>query len=100
MRKILSEDEFEKMGGKMIPLKRDTRIFDGDKYECCCGKTHTFQTGVTNVMFEGLNGRFLLLCDANPSRTFMILIKTKMKFGLLYQGLELLGGLEIEPAET
>lgn len=96
MRKIVTEDELEELSGKLIPIQRNTKIFDGDNFECCCGATHVFRTGITNVTHEGLNGRLLLLCDAKAGEVYMVLIKTKMKFGILYKGLELLGGLRID----
>jgi len=99
LRKIVTEDEFEALAGKLIPIQRNTKIFDNDKFDCCCGRTHVFRSGITNVTHEGQNGRFLLLCDASGGEVYMVLIKTKMKFGFFYQGFDLLGGLSLNDSD-
>lgn len=96
MRKIVTENELNRLAGKLMPLRRNTKIFDGDTFDCCCGKSHIFYTGLTKVTHEGLNGRFLLLCTENEGSAYTVLIKTKMKFGFMYKGLELLGGMKID----
>ncbi|MBL4810887.1 MAG: hypothetical protein JKX69_00685 [Rhodobacteraceae bacterium] len=98
MRKIVTEDEFEKLAGRIVPIQRDTKIFDGDAFECCCGESHIFRTGMTIVTHEGINGRFILLCNANKGEVYMVLIKTKLKLGFMYKGLELLGGIRVDPS--
>ena len=98
MRKIVTEDALEKLAGRLVPIQRNTKIFDGDEFDCCCGRTHVFQTGITNVTHEGFNGKFILICGAELGRFYMVLIKTRMRFGVLYGGLELLGGIRLNSA--
>lgn len=90
---ILSQSAFEKACGKMMPLRRDMSTFNGDNFQCACGSDHTFYSGMTSVLSEGFNGKFIVICPDNSR--LASLIKTKMKFGILYQGLEYLAGCEI-----
>jgi hypothetical protein len=90
---ILSETDFEKTCGKMMPLRRDMSTFNGDNFRCACGKEHTFYTYSIKVLSEGFNGKFLVVCPDHQN--LLSLIKTKMRFGIMYQGLELLAGHEI-----
>lgn len=94
MNRILDEASFSKLCGKQIPLRRDMEVFDGDSYDCACGGSHTFSSVFSLVLSEGFNGRFILVCPNN--RRLLSLIKTKMKFGLIYRGLEYLGGHQLE----
>lgn len=90
---ILNEVDFQKTCGKMVPLRRDMSNFDGDNFKCSCGAEHTFYSYSINVLSEGFNGKFLVACPDHPN--ILSLIKTKMRFGIIYQGLELLAGHEI-----
>lgn len=90
---ILSEIAFEKACGKMIPLVRDLSIFEGDIFKCACGQEHTFYSGVISVLSQGFNGKFVVICPNDPQ--IASLIKTKMRFGVIYQGLEYLAGCKI-----
>lgn len=94
---FLDEDTFEHACGKMIPVRRDMSTFIGDRYQCACGREHTF-SAVQRVLAEGLNGKFLLVCPMYPQ--ILSLVKTKMKFGVIYQGLELLAGRELEDPDA
>ena len=47
---------------------------------------NTFDANMISVITEGLNGRFVVICPHDPQ--LMSLIKTKMKWGIIYQGLE------------
>ena len=86
---FLDESAFENACGKMMPVRRDMSTFIGDKYQCACGREHMF-SAVQQVLAEGFNGKFLLVCPMDP--LVLSLVKTKMKFGIIYQGLELLAG--------
>lgn len=91
---ILSDSEFEKICGKMMPLRRDMSTFNGDNFQCACGREHTFYSGMISVVSEGFNGKFIVICPDN--RQLASLIKTRMKFGIMYQGLQYLAGCEID----
>jgi len=78
----------------MASLRRDMSTFNGDNFQCACGSEHTFYTGAIRVLSEGFNGKFVVLCPNNPQT--LSLIKTKMKFGIIYQGLQYLAGCEID----
>lgn len=93
---IFDEKSFEKACGKMMPVRRNMSTFNGEKFQCACGGEHTFDVNMISVITEGLNGRFVVICPQDPQ--LMSLIKTKMKWGLLYQGLEYLAGHRIEEA--
>ena len=92
---ILSGPAFEKACGKMMPLRRDMSTFDGDNFQCACGNEHTFYSGAISVLSEGFNGKFVMICPRDPQ--LANLIKTKMRFGLIYQGLENLAACKIGP---
>lgn len=85
---------FEKMAGKMMPVRRNMSTFDGDSFQCACGKKHSFSSYSMNVISEGMNGKFVIICPSEPQ--LLSLIKTKMKFGLIYSGLEYLAGCKVE----
>ena len=89
---LCDKESFEKACGKMMPLRRDMATFDGDKFQCACGNIHTFNPTIS-VLSEGFNGRFVVVCPYNQE--LLSLIKTKMKWGLLYQGLEYLAGYKM-----
>ena len=90
---LVDEATFERKCGKMVPLMRNVSIFDGDHYKCACGESHIFTKGLTPVISEGMNGRFVVLCPNNPQ--LASLIKTKMKWGFIYKGLEFIVGCQI-----
>ena len=93
---LYDEKSFEKACGKMMPLRRNMSTFNGDKFQCACGSKHTFNSNSISVLSEGSNGRFIVVCPRNPE--LLSLIKTKMKWGLLYQGLEFLAGHKVNAA--
>jgi hypothetical protein len=93
---LLDEKSFEIEGGNdMMPLRRNMETFNGDKFQCACGNEHTFNSYTISVIGEGLNGRFLMVCP-NDSQ-YISVIKTKMKWGIIYQGLEFLAGHKSDP---
>ncbi|VTU42973.1 hypothetical protein E5P1_00403 (plasmid) [Variovorax sp. PBL-E5] len=71
-----------------MPVRRNMATFNGDSFKCGCGGEHTFDTAYVPVLLEGFNGRFVVACPRNNE--LISLIKTKMKFGILYKELELL----------
>ncbi|WOS36714.1 hypothetical protein RP300_00244 [Oligella urethralis] len=91
---LVDERSFEKACGKMMPVRRNMSTFNGDKFKCACGAEHTFDADMISVLTEGLNGRFVVVCPHDSS--LLSLIKTKMKWGILYQGLEYLSGHKVE----
>jgi hypothetical protein len=93
---LYDENSFEKACGKMMPLRRNMSIFNGDVFECACGGVHTFYSNSTSVLSEGVSGRFIVVCPHNPE--LLSLVKTKMKWGFLYRGLEYLAGTKIKKA--
>ena len=88
--KLLDQTRFEKACGRMMPLRRNMDNFNGDGFRCACGSQHTFDTLSILVLTEGFNGRFVVVCPSNPQ--VVSLIKTRMKWGMIYQGLELVAG--------
>lgn len=94
---FLDENAFENACGKMMPVRRDMATFLGDKYQCACGREHTF-SAVQRVLAEGFNGKFLLVCPMDS--LVLSLVKTKMKFGVIYQGLEVLAGRRLEDPDA
>ena len=92
--KLVDQETFDQMAGDMIPVRRNMSTFDGDTYQCACGGKHSFSSYTMNVIGEGMNGRFIVACPSKPQ--FLSLIKTKMKFGLIYAGLEYLAGYDVE----
>jgi len=91
--KLLDEKSFHKICSEMMPLRRNMETFDGDKFQCACGGEHTFSPYTISVLGEGFNGRFLIVCPYDSQ--YKSLIKTKMKWGMIYQGLELLAGYKV-----
>ncbi len=89
----VNEEELMTIAGSMMPVRRDMKTFNGDEFECICGKTHVFHKYSIPVLSEGYNGKFLVACPENNN--LITLIQTKMKWGLLYQGLESLAGTKI-----
>ena len=92
-RKFKSKDSFARKAGAMMPLRRNMETFNGDKYRCTCGSRHIFNTRTSIVIAEGMNGKFIVVCPDDSN--LMSLIQTKMKWGIVYQGLELLAGSEV-----
>ena len=90
---LVKGEEFNTIAGSMMPVRRDMKTFNGDEFECICGKTHVFYKHLIHVLSEGYNGKFLVACPENNN--LITLIQTKMKWGILYQGLESLAGTKI-----
>ena len=91
---LLDEQSFEKECGKMMPLRRNMSVFDGTSFQCACGSTHTFNSFNINVVTEGFNGKFVVMCPSNQQ--YLSLIKTKMKYLVSFQGFEYIAGHKIE----
>jgi len=89
---LVSKKDFEQMAGKVMPLRRNMSTFDGENYQCACGDVHEFNSSIALVIAEGLNGKFIITCPIDSS--FVSLIKTKMKWGMIYQGLEYIAGYQ------
>ena len=91
--KLVSEEEFNAIAGKMMPVRRDMKTFNGDEFNCACGDTHTFYKDTILVVTEGFNGKFVFMCPNNQN--LLTLVQTKMKWGIFYTGLEYLAGSKI-----
>ena len=92
--KLVDQTTCDKMAGDMMPVRRNMSTFDGDIYQCACGEKHSFSSYKMNIIGEGMNGKFIVACYSKPQ--FLSLIKAKMKFGLIYAGLEYLAGYDVE----
>jgi len=88
--KIVSKEEFKRLIGNSMPPQRNMNTFNGDRFDCACGSTHAFGIDNIKVIEEGMNGKFVIVCPNN--KDILSLIQTKMKWGILYQGLELIAG--------
>lgn len=88
--KLVSEKEFEQLTGAAMPLQRNMSTFRGDNFRCGCGKSHVFGVDNIEVIAEAIGGKFVIQCPND--KDMLSLIKTKMKFGLFYQGLEFIAG--------
>lgn len=93
MENLVSKKEFNEIAGKTMPASRDMKTFNGDKFQCACGKTHIFQKEYIVVINEGFNGRFIVVCPDNNN--LISLIKTKIEWGIFYKGFEYLAGTRI-----
>ncbi len=47
---LFDEKSFEKACGKMMPLRRNMSIFNGDKFQCACGSEHAFDINIISVL--------------------------------------------------
>ena len=88
--KIVNREEFDILAGASMPAQRNMNTFSGDRFRCACGGTHTFGVDNIQVIAEGMNGKFIIQCPNDNN--LVIIIKTKMKWGMLYQGLEFIAG--------
>lgn len=77
MSKIVTRAEFITLCGTISAPDRDTSIFNGNAFECVCGKTHTYQVGVTEVTHQVIGGKggFIVLCKNNNNGGFRLLIR-------------------------
>ena len=91
--KLVNEEEFNAIAGRMMPVRRNMKTFNGDKFDCACGATHIFNKDTIFVVSEGLNGKFVFMCPRNEN--LISVIQTKMKWGIFYTGLEYLAGTEV-----
>lgn len=79
MSKIVTRDEFITLCGTISAPDRDTSIFNGNTFKCVCGKTHTYQVGVTNITHQIMGGKggMVALCKDSKGGGFRILIRPK-----------------------
>ena len=92
MTKLVNQEEFERLTGNAIPPQRNMNTFKGDVFSCSCGGHHEFGIDNIEILAEGMNGKFVITCPKNSNLT--CLIKTKMKWGIVFQGFELIAGCE------
>lgn len=90
--KMLDFEDFLMEAGIQTPT-RDMSLYDGKPYECACGKIHTFNASYMdyrNFATNGANALIVVTCPIDGS--YSTLIKTKMKFLVVFDGFEVIAG--------
>lgn len=77
MSKIVTRAEFIALCGTISVPDRDTKIFNGNTFKCVCGRTHTYQVGVTEVTHQIMGGKggLIALCRDSRQGGFRIIIR-------------------------
>lgn len=83
---LINKEDFRYITDKFIEPQRNMKTFNGDGFLCPCNKKHIFGRDDIKVVFEGMNGQFIVQCP--DSKAYLVLIKTKMKWGIVFQGFE------------
>ena len=92
--KMLNMGDFLLEAGIPMPIgSRDMSAYNGNPFDCACGKKHIFDSSLLffrNYATNGANAKMMVTCP-NNSRV-STLIKTKYKFLVVFDKFESLAG--------